>query len=128
MCLKLFYINQYLGNYHLKAVLIGRFISFTHKLEESNKKSVKHLYKTIKNDVKSITGSNRRHIILLLDKNDDSDPTIKDNLDVKYHPVQDDNIWKVNCVKELIEVLHGDLELDYNRKEIKTMIESLCVN
>ena len=112
---------------HLKSLLIGRFISFTYKLENSNKKSVRHLYKIIKNDVRTITGSNMRNIILLLDKNDDYILSKIDYLDIKYHEVKDENVWKVNCVNELIEVLHGNLGLDFDKQEIQTMLESLCI-
>ena len=110
---------------HIKSTLIGRFINFTKKLESSEKKAVTHLYKVIKNDVRSITGSNLRNIKLLLDNYNLS---IIDSKSVQYHPVKEDDKWKVNCVKELIDVLHGDLSINFDRKDVEQMIEALCTN
>ena len=80
---------------HIKAKLISRFISFTQKIEASKKKSVTHLYKFIKNDVRSITGSNWKRIILLLGQDDDYKLVPYDSRSILYHPVPHDDLWKV---------------------------------
>ena len=113
---------------HIKNILISRFISFTQKIEASKKKSVTHLYKSVKNDVRSITGSNLRNIVLLLGQDDDFKPTPIDSRSIKYHPVQHDDLWKIDCLKELIEVQHGDLSLDFDRNEIEEMISFLSIS
>ena len=113
---------------HIKIILINRFISFTQKIESSKKKSVSHLYKSIKNDVRSITGSNWRNIILLLEQKDDYKLAHIDSRCIKYHPVQDDDLWKVDCLKELIEVQHGNLTLDFDKNEIIHLLIKLYLN
>ena len=112
----------------MKSILIKRFISFTEKLETSKKHSVTHLFNTIKNDAQSTTGSNWRNILLLLGKQDDYNVTTHDIRDIKYHPVQEENVWKVGFLKELVEIKHGDLAVDFENDEIDEIIEHLSTS
>jgi hypothetical protein len=109
-------------SHHVKSMLIKRFISFTQKLETSKKLSVKHLYRAVKDDAQTTTGSNIRNVQLLIGKEDRKlDPN--DEMFIKYHGVTEKNQWKVNLLKELIELKHGTLDA-----EIEEMIEHLCTS
>ena len=113
---------------HVKSMLISRFISFTQKIESSVKKSVTHLFNIVKNDAQSITGSNLRNIRLLLEKDDSFKLSKTDANEVKYHPVDDENVWKVRFLKELIEIKHGDLTVDLDHEEIQEMIDHISTS
>ena len=108
-------------------MLIKRFISFTQKLETSKKLAVKHLYKTVKDDAQTTTGSNIRNIQLLLGK-EDRKLYPNDAMSIKYHEVTEENKWKVNLLRELIELLHGTLDAGLDKNEIEEMIEHLCTS
>ena len=52
---------------------------------------------------------------------DDLEP--QDAYDIKYYPVNDENKWKIEVARELLEVQYGSLNLDNFRKDdIKDMI------
>ena len=109
-------------------MLISRFISFTQKVESSTKKSVTHLFNVVRSDAQSITGSNLRNIRLLLDKDDDYKLSKSNANEVKYHPVDNENIWKVRFLQELIDVKHGELTVDLNHKEIQELIDHISTS
>ena len=113
---------------HVKSMLISRFISFTQKVESSTKKSVTHLFNVVRSDAQSITGSNLRNIRLLLDKDDDYKLSKSNANEVKYHPVDNENIWKVRFLQELIDVKHGELTVDLNHKEIQELIDHISTS
>ena len=52
------------------------------------------------NDVRSCTGNNLRNIMLLTDKDKVKDILRSDILKVKYHPLQEDQLWKETLLDE----------------------------
>ena len=89
---------------------------------------MKHLYKFVKKDAQSFTGSNLRNIRLLLGKDDNQNLYPSDARDVKYHQAGAEDLWKINLLKELIEVKHGNLNTGLNNDEIEEIIEHLCTS
>jgi hypothetical protein len=83
----------------------------------------------ISKDVQSVTGSNLRKILLLVNKSDVDDLVPEDSSKIQYRPEDKENIWKIRMVKELIEVRNGTLQVDnFNEDEIKEVLDSLCVD
>ena len=113
---------------HLKSMLIKRFLNFTVKLENSPKNSVRHLFKHVQNDVQSICGSNLRNIRLLLGKDDQYKLVPSDARDINYFPVDDENRWRIDFLKELVDLKHGDLNIGLNHDEIYEIIEDICTS
>ena len=113
---------------HLKSMLIKRFLNFTVKLENSPKNSVRHLFKHVQNDVQSICGSNLINIRLLLGKDDQYKLVPSDARDINYFPVDDENRWRIDFLKELVDLKHGDLTVGLNHDEIDEIIENICTS
>ena len=113
---------------HLKSMLIKRFLNFTVKLENSPKKSVRHLYKHVHRDVQSICGSNLRNIRLLLKKDNQQKLHPIDARDITYCPVENENQWRIDFLRELIDLKHGDLTVGLNSDEIDEIIEDICTS
>ena len=81
----------------------------------------------MKNDVRSITESNIRNILLLLEKEDFSNVNPTDTLGLEYHKVENENQWKIGLLEELIEIRYGNLSVDLNQEEIEIMIADICI-
>ena len=109
-------------------MLISRFISFTQKLESSSKKSVTHLFYSVRCEAQSITGSNLRNIRLLLGKDDEYKLSKGNAYKFKYHPVDDENIWKVRSLQELIDINNGELTIDLDHEESQEMIDHISTS
>ena len=116
-------------NNHIRSVLIKRFLSFIEHLKKSPKIVAGKLLKTIQNDTSSITGSNLRNIMLLVKKTsiDNLNPTDSDI--IKYWPVEEENKWKIDIAKELLEVRSGNMELEnFKSKEVQEMLSFICTS
>ena len=117
-------IQPIIGEPHISKVLISRFLSFISKVEHSKKSPLHTLLSIAKHDVRSITGSNLRKIMLLSGKTSISD--LK-NVSVPYHDLPDDEAWKVEVIKELISSRHGDIQLPgWDKEEIEYIMNTLC--
>ena len=103
------------------------FISFAKECEVSPKKTARHLFKVVQKDVQSITGSNIRNFLLLLEKENFSHVVPNDTLSLEYHKVENENKWKIGMLEELIEIRHGNLSVDLNQEEIEMMIADIYI-
>ena len=117
------------GYPHISTVLMKRFLGFLSQIENSRKLIPKLLLNLVKFDVRSTTGHNLRKI--MLDTNRTSVESVKssDINSVKYHPLNEDEQWKVNLVHELNGLKYGKLELDnFSDEEIEEMISFACTS
>ena len=81
------------------------------KISKSGKKAVNMLMETSKNDVRSVTGKNFRKIMLLADKDSIEDVKKGDVDKIEYHKLDENEVWKVEAIKEIINVKSGILEV-----------------
>ena len=110
---------------HLKTMLINRFVKFYTSLQNNTKPSIRNLFSIQANDVRSDFGSNISHI---LSKCHNNDILNFDKLDFSYHPIANDDVWRVNVIKELMTVKYNFLNLEYDSNDINSMILMLTCN
>ena len=124
-----YFIEPLSEHKHIKSVIVKRFLSFIEHLRKSLKKLPLNLFKTLKNDVSSITGSNLRNIMLLVDKTYIEDLNLTDAHSIIYCPADSENEWKIDIAKELLDVQSGDLQLgQFNFKEVQEMLSFICTS
>ena len=122
-----YFLEPLSGLKHLKVTLITRFLNFISQIQKSPKILPNVLLQCIKRDCRSVTGSNLRNILLLTNKDDISQLVNSDVTKLVYMPVPDHEIWRVEMLKELIEVKWGDVTIDnLEENEINEIIEELC--
>ena len=67
--------------------------------------------------------------MLLLGKHKIEEVSIRDLNSFEYCPVQSDNKWKVDMVKELIEVRENNLHVEnFSAEELEEILEHLCTS
>ena len=112
---------------HIKKVLISRFLGFMEGIAKSKKKAIKMLMETAKNDVRSVTGKNFRECMLLMGKVSVNDVTKKDIDMIEYFPMEKADCWKVDVIKEIIDVKNRIVHIDnVNLEELETILNNLC--
>ena len=80
-------------------------------------------------DVRSITGSNIRNILLLTEKDAFADITKRDIRELKYKEIASDDFWKIGFIREIIEVKNEQLGLnDFTKEEINDILAYLCTS
>ena len=95
-------------------------------VRKSNKSSIIQLLETILKDVRFTTGSNLRTVMLQAEKNtiEELETTV---VDVKYHEIADAEVWRVDFIKEVIELKLGELYVQgFTAQEFEEILEVLC--
>ena len=113
---------------HMKTKLIRNFLNFIKSIKESSKPVLKQLYDLTKDDVRTTTGSNLRNILLLTNKLhvDELHPGIVDS--IKYHQIEQKEMWRISMVTELIDLNHGDLITPegWTAEELEMILNFVC--
>ena len=77
------------------------------KISKSGKERVKMLAVTSREDVRSVTGSNYRNIMLLVGKSSVADVRKDDADKIGYFELDIGDSWKVGSIREIIKVKQG---------------------
>ena len=105
-------------------VLIKRFLNFVKAIKSSSKFILRNFFNFISKDVRSITGSNLRKILLLVNKGDVNELKPADSSLIKYRKENETN----KMVKEMIEVRNDTLNVgNLNEDELEDILHHLCV-
>ena len=117
------------GKVHIKNILMKRFLGFLNQIRKSSKKLPGALLRVVSHDTRSTTGSNLRNILLLTDKNSIEDISNQDIDNFCYAPTKQEDLWKVDMVKELIEVRADQKEVtNFTEEELDEILEYLCID
>ena len=124
-----YFVQSVSGKIHIKNILMKRFLGFIGQIERSPKKLPLKLLKLIRHDTRSTTGSNLRNIMLLQGKFTIDEIRLNDIDNFEYSSVLPENQWKVDMVKEIIEVRADELNVDnFSEKELDEILEYLCTS
>ena len=124
-----YFIQPVSNKIHLKNILMKRFLGFLTQIEKSAKKLPLRLLQLVRADARSTTGSNLRKIMVLLGKHS-IDEVKSDDIDTfEYAPVKPEDAWKIDMVKELIEVRENQASIEnFTRDELEEILEHVCIS
>ena len=122
-------IEPLTGETHVKLILVRRFLGFMEKIRNSEKMALKMLQLEAIRDVRSVTGSNYRNIMLLLGKSRVEDVKLEDSASLTYHQLDQNETWKVSSIKEIINAKAGLLEVPgFENEELEEILCHLCTS
>ena len=111
---------------HVRRILVKRYLKFISMIRDSGKGASVQLLDLVQSDVRTTTGQNLRRIMLETGKNMTSELFTGD-VDFKYHKVPEDEAWRVDFIKEIIEIKHGELEVSgFTKEELIEIQDFLC--
>ena len=115
---------------HLKFDLLKRLVNFKDQLMKCDKIFLKTMFTICQNDSRSITGSNFRKMMLLCDKTSIGDTLVSDIDNLSYREIPQEESWRINVIKELIEIKTDPANLlpDFPIEEIDEILSFLCVS
>ena len=120
-------IQPLTGETHVKLVLLKRYLIFLEKMKNSGKSPLVMLLNEAKKDVRSVTGSNLRNIMILAGKSSIEDVTVEDVDTIPYFNLSEDEHWKVDSIKEIIDVKAGNLDVPgFDLEKLETILNHLC--
>ena len=83
--------------------------------------------KIVKTDTRSTTGSNLRNILLLTEKDTIQDIDFKDIEHLVYSPVKVEDLWKIDLVKEIVDVKADQITVEnFDDEDLKNILEHIC--
>ena len=113
---------------HLRRILIQRFLNFIIQIRKSSKPIINILFNAIKYSVRSTTGHNLRAIMLRTGKENISQLDYITGKDIEYHPLMEDERWKVGIIKECIDVHNGKLGVNgFSIEELDEICSQICI-
>ena len=99
------------------------------KIASSKKKAVKMLTETLKKDVRSVTGQNFRNIMLLVGKSSVEEVKKEDAYKIEYFPIKETDSWKIDAIKEIVDVKNKILNIaDFALEELEEILTYLCTS
>ena len=111
---------------HVRRILFKRYLKFIRMIRDSGKGASVQLLDLVQSDVRTTTGQNLRRIMLEAGKNKTTELFAGD-VDFKYHNVPEDEAWRVDFLKEIIEIKHGELEVSgFTEEELIEIQDFLC--
>ena len=114
---------------HIKIMMMKRFLTFIQQIRNSNKIACKSLLDSILLDTRSTTGSNLRNILLKTDRPHVYELVPNDVLELKYHPIEEKEIWRLPIIQELIEAKQHQFDIfQFTDAEVEEMLYFLCVS
>ena len=80
-----------------------------------------------KKDVRSITGSNFRNIMILMGKSTLEDINLRDVDSLTYFKLEDDEKWKITAIREIVDTKLGLMDIPgFDLEELETLLSYLC--
>jgi hypothetical protein len=124
------YLIEPLSNVvHIKTILVKRFLTFLEQIRKSEKSASKFLLETILHDARSTTGSNLRNILLKTDKSDVSELVPDDAFQLKYHPIQSEEQWRLPFIFDIIEAKNDQMSIpNISDSDLEEMLTVLCTS
>ena len=103
------YLVGQLAGGHMRTMLIKNYLSFISSVKLSSKFVLRQLYSLASSDVRSVTGSNLRNILMMtsLINVNDLHPNVMNN--IKYHIIENTQMWRVGLISEVIDIKYGNL-------------------
>ena len=104
-----------------------RFLSFTEQIQKSQKQLPKQMLNIIRRDVRSTTGSNLRQILLHTNKDHVEHLKSSDILQIKYHHIKEEDRWKTDVIKEIVQIKNEKLEVEgFSNPELEEILQHIC--
>ena len=121
------YLVEELAGEHAHSMLITRFVSFLQNLVKSSKRAVHVMLHKVAGDVSTVTGRNIRMIEELTGNKVDIFQTsiVKLKRYVRYCPIEGQDNWRVNFIKEITNLKQNVLVLENDKSESFMSIDEL---
>ena len=114
---------------HIRITFIKRFLNFIEKIKASHKIALKNVFNVVKHDCQSVTGSNLRNIMLMVEKTRVEELCVEDASKISYHEIRKEDCWRVDLIKELVDTMWGENIVEgFSRDELSYMLGYTCVS
>ena len=115
---------------HLESVLTGRYLGFLNNFLKTSNSALGLIFSNCKNNISSQTGQNIKY---LMDKHKmdslgnlvDEKNTLKK---LRVYTLPEEEKWKVSLLKEIALIKKGQLDIDFDEKNLEEILEAVCTD
>ena len=130
------YLIETLSGTHASTMLMCRFVKFIQGIKKSPKQAVQFLYEKIKKNVNTVTGRNVAFVLKATGYNEIEHIKTQEVMKrVKFCDVPEENTWRGDFLRELVNVKNNVLilseegrEVFFEKEELDDIIEYLCTS
>ena len=113
-----------LAGHHAQNMLITRFVKFIQSIETGHKLGPIYLLETIRKNTMTITGKNIQYICDKLNVENFADINVNEvKKNLKFKEIPENNVWKIDMIKELTNVKMNNLHIPFDDKEELTELD-----
>ena len=121
-----YFIETLTGLPHVRRILVKRYLKFINMIRNSTKTAIIQLLDLVSTDVRLTTGNNLRSIMIQTGRNR-IEELEAGSVDIKYLEVIESEAWRIDFLKEVVELRNGDLEVTgFSKEELEEIKEYLC--
>ena len=118
-----YFIEPLTETHHVIKSLWNRFLNFVSNISNGKKKALRRVLDLVKEDVRSTTGKNLRHLRMkTVNFNEKELDVYKD----PYKPIPSNDTWRISMVKEIIDIRCGDRPTNLSKKEVDDLADYVC--
>ena len=110
------------GRPHIVKALWRRFLKFVNNIMVSEKKVLRRVMDQIKNDTRSVTGRNLRHLRLMSENCDERELDVYSK---PYKETPEEEKWRSTFVKDLMDARDGPLD-NATRENLQEICDYVC--
>ena len=121
------YLIEFVSNeLHVRTILARRFVNFISSIRHSSKNVLRDFLKYVEYDTMSVTGRNLRNISLKTNINDIRMLIARD-VKLKYNDIPKQEEYRVNVIKEIVDIRNGQLDLEgFDMEELDQILQYVC--
>ena len=128
------YLVEPLGVEYALSMILSRYVKFIKSIKKSPKLAVQYLVEKVSRNCNTLTGRNIRYVLDKLNAED----IFKVNPDsvkteFQFAKISEENSWRVNFVKELVNLKQKVLQLDpdtntLSEDELEEILNYICTS
>ena len=115
---------------HLESVLTGRYLGFLNNFLKTSNSALGLIFSNCKYNISSQTGQNIKY---MMDKHKmdslgnlvDEKNTLKK---LRVYTLPEEEKWKVSLLREIALVKKGQLDIDFDEKNLEEILEAVCTD
>ena len=111
------YLIEPLGGTHAQNLIYSRYVKFLQSIREGRKTAPYYLLEKIKDNTNTITGKNIAHIFGNNKVDIFNINLSKFKKSLEFSHSDENNIWKINSIKELTNIKKGIMTVEFNNGE-----------
>ena len=109
---------------HIMFVIQKNFMNFTKRIAASKKLAIRVLFETVKYDCQSTTGRNLRRLMVQYELDTIHELGAEATNGKQYATLPEGESWRVDIVKEIVEINQGLLEVtNFTRNELRDILD-----